>query len=393
MDSPRVTVYGTTWCVDCKRSKQFLGEQRVQYNWVDVEEDPEGLAFIEQVQNGGHFVPTTRFEDGSVLIEPTNAQLAEKLGVMTRAMCDYYDVIVVGGGPAGLTAALYTSREGLSTLVIDKAGMGGQAAVTERLDNYPGFPEGMSGAEFADRLTQQVRRFDVETDLGADRRGYCIEGSPASSRPRTAPSTRRKRCCWRRARRTAWRGGRAELIGSSMHFCATCDGPFYKGRDVAVIGGSNSAVEEGLFLTRFATKVTLLVRGPELKASQVALEKLAEQEIVDVLYHTEVVEVGGAPKLQAVTVRDRATESRSDWNLYPAGSSSSSGCSPIRMAPGRYQAERARLHGDVRDAGDEHAGCLRGGRRAQGSTKQAASAAGEGATAALGIRDYLHKLG
>src|SRR3954447_16897776 len=162
MSHTNLTVYGATWCSDCKRAKKFLGEQRVHYDWVDVEQDADGLALVERVNNGKRIIPTIVFADQSTLIEPSNPELAAKLGLQTRAKMDYYDLICVGGGPTSLTAALYAAREGLDVLVIERSGLGGQAGVTERLDNFPGFPEGIGGAEFADRLTQQCQRFGVE---------------------------------------------------------------------------------------------------------------------------------------------------------------------------------------------------------------------------------------
>jgi thioredoxin reductase (NADPH) len=157
-----ITLYGTLWCSDCKRSKMFFGEQRIHYRFVDVDMDPEGLAVVERVNHGKHIIPTLVFGDGSVLVEPSNAELAAKLGIVTKASGDFYDLIVVGSGPAGLTAALYAAREGIDTLVIERGGVGGQAGVTERLDNFPGFPEGVSGADFADRPRQQAECFGVE---------------------------------------------------------------------------------------------------------------------------------------------------------------------------------------------------------------------------------------
>src|SRR3989442_8330934 len=132
-----VTVYGSSWCSDCKRAKRFLGDQQVEYKWVDVEQSAEGRAFVEKVNDGKDIIPTIVFEDGSILVEPSNAQLAQKLGLPTMAQHRFYDLIVVGGGPAGLTAAFYASREGLSTLVVGRSSLGGPAALTERLRHHP----------------------------------------------------------------------------------------------------------------------------------------------------------------------------------------------------------------------------------------------------------------
>jgi thioredoxin reductase (NADPH) len=127
MSHTNLTVYGATWCSDCKRAKKFLGEQRVHYNWIDVEQDSEGLALVERVNQGKRIIPMIVFDDESILIEPSNAELAAKLGLQTRAKMDYYDLICVGGGPTSLTAALY-GAEGLDVLVIEKSGLGGPGA-------------------------------------------------------------------------------------------------------------------------------------------------------------------------------------------------------------------------------------------------------------------------
>lgn len=386
-------VYGTTWCPDCKRSKKFLGEHRVQYSWIDVEQDAAAMRKIEELNEGKQIIPTIVFEDGSVLAEPSNAELAGKLGISTRAERDFYDVVVVGGGPAGLTAALYMAREGIDTLVLDRAGLGGQAGVTERLDNFPGFPEGISGAEFADRLKRQAERFGVETVGAADVTGINHDGRYVSVMTAdgheygadavllTTGSTYRRLNV----------PGEDDLIGAGIHFCATCDAAFYKGADeLLVIGGGNSAAEEGIFLTKFAKKVTLVTNTPELTASEILRQKVAEKSEMQVITDSTVAEFKGDKRVEAVVVKNLNTDELTE--LHPAGVFVFIGLTPntgylkdsgVKLGGGfietdstlRTSVPRVYAAGDVR----------------LGSTKQAASASGEGATAALMIRAYLRE--
>jgi thioredoxin reductase (NADPH) len=393
MSHTELTVYGATWCSDCKRAKKFLGEQRVHYDWVDIEQDQAGQALVERANNGKRIIPTIVFGDQSVLVEPSNAELAAKLGLQTRARMAYYDLICVGGGPASLTTALYAAREGLDVLVIEKSGLGGQAGVTERLDNFPGFPDGIGGGEFADRLATQARRFGVEllqaqevTGLRAEEESRYVttaDGAEYGARSvliATGSTYRRLGV-----------PGEEELIGAGVHFCATCDGPFYRGQHVAVIGGGNSAGEESLFLTRFAAKVTILVRGEALSASQIVADKVAEQEQIEVRYNTEIAALHGEAKLTGITIRDR--RSGAEETLHPAGVFVFIGLTPNT---GWLPAEIERdAHGFlVTSAALETSlpGVFAAGDCRQGSTKQAASAAGEGATAALMVREYLKRV-
>jgi thioredoxin reductase (NADPH) len=124
MTEPRVTVYGAYWCPDCRRSKKFLGEQFIPYRWVDIEQDLAGEAYVLEKNNGKRIIPMIVFEDESFLVEPTNAELAKKLGLKTEASRTYYDLIIIGGGPAGLTASIYAAREGAEVLLIERSGLG-----------------------------------------------------------------------------------------------------------------------------------------------------------------------------------------------------------------------------------------------------------------------------
>src|SRR5574341_740200 len=321
MSHTNLTVYGATWCSDCKRAKKFLGEQRVHYNWVDIEQNPAGEAFVVQVNNGKRIIPTIVFEDGGFLVEPSNAELASKLGLQTRAKLNYYDVICIGGGPTGLMTAISASRDGLDVLVIEKSGLGGQAGVTERLDNFPGFPDGIGGAEFADRLTLQARRFGVELLQAQEVTG--LRREEESLYVQTADGNEYGARAVLVATGSTYRRlnvpGEDELIGAGVHFCATCDGPFYKGKQVAVIGGGNSAGEESLFLVRFVDKVTILVRGPEMTASKIVIDKVLENPKIEVRYNAQVLELHGSDsgKLSGLTIRNSQTDESE--TIHPAG--------------------------------------------------------------------------
>jgi thioredoxin reductase (NADPH) len=392
-DHVDITVYGAPWCSDCKRAKKFLGEQRIHYHWVDVEQNAAGLALVERVNQGKRIIPTIVFEDGSTLVEPSNAELAAKLKLPTLAKMSYYDLIVVGSGPAGLTTALYAAREGLDVLVIEKSGVGGQTGVTERLDNFPGFPEGVGGAEFADRLAEQARRFGVEilqaqevTGLRAEMESRYLTTSDGSEY-----GARAVLIATGSTYRRLGVPGEDELIGAGIHFCATCDGPFYKGKAVAVIGGGNSAGEESLFLTRFVDHVTILVRGETMSASKIVADKVAQDPKIEVLYNTEVQALHGEGKLSGVTIRNRRTGETS--TIHPAGVfvfiglSPNSGWLPSTITRDPYGFIQTNAM-----CGTSMPGVFAAGDVRLGSTKQAASAVGEGATAALMIREYLKSI-
>jgi thioredoxin reductase (NADPH) len=389
----KITVYGATWCPDCKRAKKFLGEQRVHYNWIDIEERPESQAYVEKVNNGKRIIPTIVFEDGSILVEPSNADLAKKLGLQTQARMAYYDLIIVGGGPTGLTTALYAAREGLEVLVIERSALGGQVGITERLDNFPGFPDGIAGAEFADRLAKQAVRFGVETLKAKAVVSLRAEGE--SRYVKTAEGDEYGARAVLIATGSKYRRlgvpGENDFIGAGIHFCATCDGPFYKGQHVAVIGGGNSAGEESVFLTRFAEKVTLIVRGDALTASKVVIDKLAATPQIDVRLNTETVSFQGEGKLSGVTLRDRTTGTTTE--LHPKGVFVFIGLQPnSAWLPPEINRDKVGFVLTNAMLETSMPGVFAAGDVRFGSTNQAASAAGEGATAALMIRDYLRKM-
>jgi thioredoxin reductase (NADPH) len=385
-----ITVYGAPWCPDCRRTKKFLGEQRVPYVWVDIDDDAGGLATVERLQNGGRTIPTVVFEGGDHLVDPDNQALARRLGLTLDAKRGSYDLAIVGGGPAGLAAAIYAAREGIDAVVVERSALGGQAGVTERIDNYPGFPDGVGGGELADRFIEQARRYQVELlsalgveSLAPDGDDVCLRlgnGKEISAHAvlvATGSTYRRLGV-----------PGEDDLIGAGVHFCATCDGPFYRGADeLLVVGGGNSAVEEGIFLSQFAKRVRIVERGPKLAASQLLQDRVLNDKRFVVQTDTTVTALTGKNRLESVQLRgpggdETATPAAAfifvglDPNseflqsngieVDEAGFVCASNCFETSM-PGVYVA------GDVR----------------AGSTKQLGSAVGDGIAALLAIRSYL----
>lgn len=385
-----IVMYGTTWCPDCKRAKQFFGEQRIPYHWIDIEHDARAMEYVEEINQGRRIIPTIIFPDGSILVEPSNAELAAKLGLTTEAQRDFYDAIVIGGGPTGLTAALYMAREGINVLVIERAALGGQAGITERLDNFPGFDEGISGADFARRLTNQARRFGAE--LLSATEVTAVRSEPPYLSVATTNGRRYGSRAVLLATGSRYRKlnipGEDRLIGINVHYCATCDGAFYKGKEVLVVGGGNSGFEEGLFLTKFATKVTIVEHGPEVKASKILQEKVAERTDMEVFTHHAVKELRGDGRLEAVIVEDRTTSELKEW--HPEGIFVFIGLSPnSELVREQVETDRWGFIMTTPTLETSLRGLFAAGDVRAGSTKQAASAAGEGATAALMIREYL----
>lgn len=287
----------------------------------------------------------------------------------------------------------------METLVIERSGTGGQAAVTERLDNYPGFSKGITGAAFADELTEQAKRFGVEilqaqevVEIGVDGEGqaghegdhhYVKTGNGdvyCATALVVALGTNYKRLGVE---------GEEDFIGAGVHFCATCDGPFYKGREIMVVGGGNSAAEEAIGLSKFGSKVTLLVRKEQLAASKVIIDKLNSISNVEVRYNTQIQAFRGEGHLESVTVLNNLNNET--YEEKPAAVFVFVGLTPntgflkdsaIKMDERGFITTSRTLETSIR-------GIFAAGDCRAGSTKQVASAVGEGATVALMVREHL----
>lgn len=403
-----IQVYGAYWCPDCRRSKQFLSEYQIDYDWIDIEQNEDGRAYVEKINAGKRIIPTIVFDDGSFLVEPSNAQLAEKLGLATEDAHACHDVTIVGAGPAGLTAAIYLARDGFSVMVVDEGALGGQAATTEALENYPGFPDGIGGAEWSKRVVQQAQKFGVEflqaqrveeiyrlhntlwikTNAGQEYGSDAILIATGADYRRMGVE------------------GEDDFIGAGVHFCSTCDGPFYRDKEVVIVGGGYSAAEESMALLRFVNHITMLVRGDQIKASKTIVEKIDHHERINVHYNTAVTKLAGDDgKVSRVHTKNK--ESGAEGTVETDGVFVFIGQQPNTgflkdvgialdeqgyIITGHALLNRGLWSGETPPTVLETSmpGVFAAGDARLGSTKQVASASGEGATAALLMREYLY---
>jgi thioredoxin reductase (NADPH) len=389
---PALTVYGAPWCPHCKRVKKFLSAHRVRYTSIDVDTEPGAIDRIKELQDGGQIIPTVVYADGTHEVNPSDEALARRIGLTVEAHRTAYDLVIVGGGPAGLAAALYAAREGIDAVVVDASALGGQAAISDRIDNYPGFPDGISGAELAERFVAQARRYGVELLSAVSVTAVMHDGEDLVTKLSSGQKLVSHAVII--ATGSTYRRldvpGEDDLIGAGVHFCATCDGPFYKGADeIVVIGGGNSALEEGLHLSEFAKHVKVLTRNG-LSASPVLQERVKSDPQFDIHTGVDIVELEGGKdgRFAAVVVKDRDS---GKTHRYPAAAAFVF----VGLKP-----NDAFLDDSVqRDAGGflvtsptmetSMEGVFAAGDVRSGSTKQLGSAVGDGIAALLMTRRYL----
>lgn len=396
----RLRVIGAAWCPDCTRTKAFLNQHRIPFDWVDLEVTPEAQGEVERLNDGKRIIPTLIFPDGSFVSEPSNDELAGKLHLVREASQLHYDLVIAGGGPTALTTAMYAARENLSTLIVEKSAVGGQAGVTERFDNYPGFPEGIGGAELAARFAQQASRYGVEMLQAVSVEGLIREEmdgaysglSVTLSTGATVRANALLLATGSTYRRTG-AAGEEDLIGAGIHFCATCDGPFYKGAEnIVVLGGGNSGLEEGLFLTQFAQRVTVIERSGQLLGSKLLQEKVQNHPQMAVVLNQSVQRfvANGQGKLASVETIDLRTDMPSS---FPAsGAFVFIGLDPnTQWLNGAVELDGRNFVATDQMFQTSVEGVFAAGDVRAGSTKQLASAVGEGAAAAIQIRYFLDR--
>jgi thioredoxin reductase (NADPH) len=309
-----IRVAGALWSALSHDVKDFLARHQIPYLWMDIERDEKALAEVEKIngEGKGHDIPIVFFPDGTHLIKPDTRQLADKVGLQTEADHPFYDLIIVGGGPAGLGAAVYGASEGLRTAMIEKAAPGGQAGSSSRIENYLGFPNGLSGTDLARRASTQARRLGAEILTAADAVSVRSEdqykiveladGSELMCRAlviATGMTTRQLEA-----------DGVEPLTGAGIYYgAANTEAAFYRDRPVYVIGGANSAGQGAMLFSQFASKVTMIVRAESLEAtmSQYLIDQISETSNIEVVFNSEVEKAYGETSLEAIDLRNNKT--------------------------------------------------------------------------------------
>jgi thioredoxin reductase (NADPH) len=307
-----IRVAGTLWSANSHNVKEFLARSQIPYQWQDVERDAEARALVESTSDGTLRIPTVFFPDGSVLVDPDLRALAEKVGLRASAQQPFYDLIIIGAGPAGLAAAVYAASEGLRTVVIEKEVAGGQAGTSARIENYLGFPSGISGADLARRAMTQAKRLGAEIISAQEVTSLRIadpyrlvvldDGSELSCHALLVATGVRLR--------ELDVPGIEPLIGASVYYgAATSEAINYQGRKVFVIGGANSAGQGAIFLSRYASEVTILIRADSLykSMSRYLIDQIERTENISLRVNTEVTAVSGDARLETVTLKNKLT--------------------------------------------------------------------------------------
>jgi thioredoxin reductase (NADPH) len=303
-----IRVIGSRWSPQSYAAREFLARNQVPYQWIDMDQDAPARAWIAPLAGDPPRLPVVLLTDGTPLVAPTIGELAAKVGLHTSATRPFYDVAIIGGGPAGLANAVYAASEGLRTILIEQAAPGGQAGTSSLIENYLGFPAGVTGADLAQRAASQARKFGAELLVG-----HAVKSVRREDPYRIVVlSDGKEVSCHALVIATGMSvktldvPGLEKFIGAGAYYgAAMSEASLYRGQDVAIVGGANSAGQGALFFSRYARTVTMLVRAPSLSPtmSKFLVDRVLATENIKVVNHVEVAAARGSTHLEQLTLR------------------------------------------------------------------------------------------
>src|SRR4051812_4165772 len=410
---PATKVIGPRWSARSSDVREFLARNQVPYRWYSTEE-PEGQRLLAAAGQDGQLLPVVITPDGTPLVKPEAPDLAAHVGLATTPTADFYDLVVIGGGPAGLGAAVYGASEGLRTVLVERSATGGQAGQSSRIENYLGFPDGVSGAQLTDRARRQAARFGAEILTTREVTGLEVNGAARIVRfsDGSAIAAHSVILATGVSYRQLDAPGAADLTGCGVFYgSALTEAAACQNHDVYIVGGANSAGQAAMFLARGAKSVTLLVRGPDLSASMsyYLIQQIDEAPNIAVRSHTVVDAAHGSGRLDRLTLRHVTTgeteEVEAQWMFVFIGAAPLTGwldgtvlrdergfilagpdLTPDGRPPADWELDRPPYHLETNIPGVFVAGDARAE-----SAKRVASAVGEGAMAVMLVHRYLEQ--
>ena len=310
-----IRVLGHRWSPQTHQIKEFLAKNQVPYQWLDIEKDAETRPLLQSAHVSENQLPVVVFPDGSSLIQPTTLQVAEKVGFRMKAEQPLYDLIVIGAGPAGLAAAVYGGSEGLKTVLIEREAPGGQAGMSSRIENYLGFPAGLSGQDLARRALTQAQRFGVELLNPQEAASLRVAGPARIVKLADGSELTGKTVLITTgvSYRTLNVPGVAKLTGAGVYYGAgMTEAIACKGEDVYIVGGANSAGQAAVHFARYASHVTMLVRGDSLTLtmSHYLIERIKQTSNIRVETNVEVAEAQGTSRLEYLVAQHTKSQDR-----------------------------------------------------------------------------------
>jgi len=391
-DDHSIILYGADWCPDCRKSKAFLTNNKVNFQYIEIdkEENEWAIPIIEKINNGKRKIPTIIINDDIVLVEPENEELRQALKIDEVKEERIFDSIIIGGGAAGLTASIYAQRDRFDTLILEKKTIGGNAFLTEKIENYPGFTS-ISGPALMDKMEEQAKVYGATIKTGEDVLSINKKNDLFHIKTKTKTYLGKTVVL---STGSTYRQlnipGEQELIGGGVHFCATCDGAFYRDKDIIVVGGGNSALEEGIFLSGFTKSVKIVNLLPEFTASETYIEKLQNIDNISTYMNKSSIEfvANDDGTFKGLKIQDNDTKEES--LLTADGAFIFIGLIPNTDNFKDIVALNDR--GFIKTTGlaeTSAEGIFAAGDVREGAIAQVAAATGEGVLASYGIRNHL----